>query len=187
LFFLPQSQKRLLDSLNPLFLVGLVFGVILIRTTWEPLLPRFFHHWDVLLPFIIYFGHRRSMPEGIILSLFASHLYSLNSSAPIGVFTTHYLILFAVARLLSYVVYANRWFSVFLLLFSLTLLSRMVLAVTAGFFGHGWTVFSFSNFVWWAVLFNSVIGSLFFWMLELLDRATFKAPRINIELSESRL
>jgi hypothetical protein len=165
----------------------MVFCAILLRTTGEPCFPGFFRQWDVLLPFVVYFGHRRSMPEGIILSLFASHLYSLNSSAPIGVFTTHYLIIFAIARLLSYVVYANRWFSVLLMMLSLAALSRIILAVTAGFFGHGWAVFSFANFIWWAILFNGLVGSLCFWILELVDRVTFKAPRINIELSEGGL
>jgi hypothetical protein len=187
LYFLPQSQKRLLDSLNPLFLVLLVFGVIIIRTTWEPLFPRAFHHWDVLLPFIVYFGHRRSIPEGIILSLFASHLFSLNSSAPIGVFTCVYLTLFTVARLLSYVVYAHRWFSVFLLMLSLAVLSRIILTLTASLFGHGWPLFSFANFTWWAILLNAVSGSICFWVLEWVDRLTFKAPRLNIELSEGGL
>jgi hypothetical protein len=187
LFFLQPSQKRLLSSLNPVFLVGFVWALILVRTTMEPLLPNLFRQWDVLLPFMVYFGQRRSLPEGLILSLFTSHLYSLSSIAPIGVFTSLYLVLFLIARLLSYVIYANQWFSIMLLMFSLSITSRIVLTIIASSFGHGWSLFASGNFIWWSLLFNAGIGYLTYTWLELLDRFTYKAPRLSIELAEGGL
>ena len=185
MFFLQPSQKRLLSSLNPVFMVLFVFGLMLLRTAWEPILPGFYRRWDVLLPFMVYFGQRRSLPEGLILALFTSHLYSLCSAAPIGVFTTHYLILFSVARLFSYVIYANTWFSILVLMFSLAILSRIILTLVATAFGHGWPLFAPGNFVWWGPFLNSVAGYIIYRMVEMLDRVTYKVPRINIELSES--
>lgn len=166
-------------------MVLFVFGLLLFRTAWEPILPGFYRRWDVLLPFMVYFGQRRSLPEGLILALFTSHLYSLCSAAPIGVFTTHYLILFSVARLLSYVIYANTWFSILVLMFSLAILSRIILTLVATAFGHGWPLFAPGNFIWWGPLLNSVTGYIIYRMVEMLDRVTYKVPRINIELSES--
>jgi hypothetical protein len=185
LFFLQPSQKRLLSSLNPAFVVLFVFGLLLLRTAWEPMLPGFYRRWDVLLPFMIYFGQRRSLPEGLILALFTSHLFSLCSTAPIGVFASHYLILFLIARLLSYVIYANSWFSTLLLLLSLSVLSRFILTLVAATFGHGWPLFAKGNFIWWGPLLNSVAGLLVYRLIETLDRMTYKVPRTNIELSEN--
>lgn len=187
MFFLQPSQKRLLNSLNPIFFVLFVFVAILVRTTCESFLPGFIREWDVLLPFVVYLGQRRSLPEGLILALFTSHLYSLSSTAPIGVFATHYLILFIIARLLSYVIYASAWFSILLLMLSLAFLSRAQLTLVAGLFGHGWPLFSADNFVWWGIVLNSCMGFLIYRCLEGLDRMTYKAPRTNIELSESAL
>ena len=185
MFFLPASQKRLLSSLNPVFLVLFVFALLLLRTAWEPVLPGFYRRWDVLLPFMVYFGQRRSLPEGLILALFTSHLYSLCSTAPIGVFTSHYLILFIIARLLSYVIYANTWFSILLLMLSLAILSRFTLTMVATLFGHGWPLFSPGNFVWWGPFLNSVSGLITYGLLESLDKMTYKVQRTSIELSES--
>jgi hypothetical protein len=172
LFFLQPNQKRLLSSLNPVFLVVFVFGIILLRTTSEAILPVVFRQWDVLLPFMVYFGQRRSLPEGLILSLFSSHLYSLCSAAPIGVFSTHYLTIFVVARLLSYVIYADAWLTVLVLIFSLSIFSRLMLTLVASAFGHGWPLFSTDNFVWWALLLNTFLGFLVYAWLETLDRAS---------------
>jgi hypothetical protein len=187
LFFLQPSQKRLLSSLNPLFLALAVFVGILIRTSFLPLLPGFFTSWDVLLPFMVYFGQRRALGEGLILSLFTSHLYSLCSSAPIGVFTSHYLVLFLLARLLSFVVYANTWFSVLLVVFVLTIAARLSLTAVAWGFGHAWPLFSSANFGWWSILFNSLLGFAVFEALGTLDRFTYKVPRMSIELGEGSL
>lgn len=161
--------------------------LILARTTLERMLPNLFRHWDVLLPFMVYFGQRRSLPEGLILSLFTSHLYSLSSIAPIGVFTSLYLVLFLVARLLSYVIYANAWVSILLLMLSLSLASRILLTLIATLFGHGWPLFATGNFIWWSLLFNAGMGFLTYTWLETLDRMTYKAPRMSIELGEGGL
>lgn len=187
MFFLQPSQKRLLSSLNPLFFAFAVFVAIVLRTTSGPLLPGVFQRWDVLLPFMVYFGQRRSLAEGLVLSLFTSHLYSLCSSAPIGVFTTHYLTLFLIARLMSYVIYANTWFSTLLVVFSLTVVGRFSLTAVAAMFGHPWPLFARGNFVWWGILFNAMMGFFIFECLGALDRMTYKVARVNIELGEGGL
>ena len=187
MFFLQPSQKRLLSSLNPIFLVLFVSFLILIRTTSEPFLPVLLRQWDLLMPFMVYFGQRRSLPEGLILALFTSHLYSLSSAAPIGVFTSLYLVIFIVARLLSYVIYANAWFSILLLMFSLALSSRILLTVISTFFGHGWPLFASGNFIWWSLIFNALTGYLTYTWLETLDKITYKVARVNIELAETGL
>jgi len=167
-------------------MVLFVFVMILLRTTMDPVLPSLVRRTDILLPFVVYLGQRRSLPEGIILALFASHLYSLCSAAPIGVFTSHYLILFVLARLLSYVTYANRWYSILVLMFSLALVAKINLAMVATFFGHGWRIFGGSGVIG-SLFINALVGYLIYGMLETVDRLTYKAPRINIELSEGDL
>lgn len=157
------------------------------RTTLDPLSPSFFRSSDIMLPFVVYLGQRRSLPEGLILSLFASHLYSLCSAAPIGVFTAHYLILFLLARLLSYVTYANAWYSILGMMFSLSLAGRILLALIAAFFGHGWGFFSEGWVMIPHLFLNAIVGYLIYTAMEILDRLTFKAPRMNIELSEAGL
>lgn len=168
-------------------MVGFVSSLILARTTLEPIFPNVFRHWDLLLPFMVYFGQRRTLAEGLILSLFNTHLFSLCSSAPIGLFALVYLIIFAVARLLSYVIYANTWVSILVLMFSLGILSRILLTFSSGFFGHGWPFFSFANFSLGSLVFNAVLGYFVYSALEWTDWATSKVPRINIELAEGSL
>ncbi len=168
-------------------MVCFVFSLILIRTTMDPLFPSWFRHCDVLLPFVVYLGQRRNLPEGLILTLFSSHIFSLCSAAPIGVFTTNYLLIFIVARLLSYVVYANGSLSILVLIFSLTLLSHFTLALIVTFFGHSWGVFAGGISILLRALLNSALGGIIYGSLVVLDRMTFKAPRINIELSEGEL
>jgi hypothetical protein len=168
-------------------MVLFIFGLILVRTTFDPLLPWVVRQSDILLPFVVYLGQRRSLPEGLIVSLFASHLYSLCSAAPIGVFTTHYLILFCIARLLSYVTYANHWYSILLLMLSLSFIGRIELALIAALFGHGWGILAEGMGLWGHLLLNTGMGYLIYWALGTLDNLTFKAPRINIELSESEI
>ena len=185
--FLPPSQRRLLNSLNPLFFILAVFTLILAKTFFYPVAPYMSHHWDILLPFVVYFGQRRSLPEGIILSLFSSHLYSLCSSAPLGVFTTTYLLIFAAARLISYVVFAGTSGSILLLMIGLSFLSRILLPVVAQFFHPAWPVVSFSNLVWWSILLNGVAGWAVYLVLDVMDRLTHKVPRTSIELSGDSL
>lgn len=165
----------------------MIYTIVLLRTTFIRLWPEFFHPWDILLPFIVYVGQRRGLPEGLLLTLFVSHLFSLCSTAPIGVFVFHYLLIFVLARALSYVIYANRWLSVILLVFVLTLISRIVVTLISTFFGHGWRVFSTDNWPLWGVVMNSVVGLVLYRFLGVLDLMTFKVPRMNIEMPEKEL
>lgn len=187
MLFLHPSQRRLLNSLNPLFFILAVFALILVKTAFFPFWPGFVARWDLLLPFVVFFGQRRSLPEGIILSLFSSHVYSLCSSAPMGVFTTTYLLIFAAARLISYVVYASTSASILALMIGLSLLSRLLLPVVAGFFHPTWPVLSLENLVWWSILLNGIAGWAIYLILEIMDLMTHKAPRSNIELSGDHL
>lgn len=187
MFFLQPSQKRLLSSVNPLVLAGLAFVACVFRSTAAPLLPEGFLRWDALLPFVAFFAARRVLVEGLILTLFTAHVYSLCSAAPIGVFTTHYLLLFFVARLLSYVVFADTWVTELGLLALLTFLARFGLPLVAMGFGVGWSIFSWQNLNIFGWLLNSVGGFVVFRLLVAVDRATFKSPRTSIELAESGL
>jgi len=164
-----------------------VFGVVLLRTTAWPLAPPLFARWDVLLPFIVYFGQRRSMAEGMILALFTSHLYSLCSAAPIGVFTAHYLLIFLIARLVSYVVFASTRLSIFVLLLCLSLASRAILPAVAAAFGHGWSPWAPGNISPIAVLWSALVGYVFYQLMGVLDAMTRKLPRASIELTEGSL
>lgn len=183
MYFLQPSQKRLLSSLTPLFVIAIVFGLMLLRTAWKPILPSSLQSWDVLLPFVVFFGQRRSIPEGLILALFTSHLYSLLSAAPIGVFTTHYLILFFVARAVAYSLYASNSVSIVLLLIVLGFVSRLVLPWVASLFGHSWPVLSFANFPLMGMLATAFFGFILYALLVGLDRITSKTPEETIEFS----
>jgi hypothetical protein len=187
LYFLPASQKRLLNSLNPLVAVLFAFVLILLRSTMDPLLPSVLRHADIMLPFVVYLGQRRALAEGLILSLFVSHLFSLCSAAPIGVFTAQYLMLFMVARLLSYVIYANRWFSILFLMFALAIVSHFLLWAIASLFGHGWGAFADGWGILGHAVLNALVGFAIYVGMSAVDRMTFKAPRINIELGEGEL
>ncbi len=187
MFFLPPSQRRLLSSLNPLFIILAVLLLILVKTALFPFAPLWVQRWDLLLPFVVFFGQRRSTPEGIILALFSSHLYSLCSAAPLGVFTTTYLLVFAATRLISYVAFASNAFSIVLLMFSLSLCTRILLPIVAGFFHPAWPVLSFSNLDLSSILLNGVGGWVIYSALEGLDLVTHKAPRHSIELSGDSL
>ncbi len=185
MFFLHPSQKRLLNSLNPIFFVLFVAIVLMVRSTAASVLPGMFLTADLLMPFMVFFAQRRSTWEGFILALFCSHLYSLSSSAPIGVFAFYYLAQFFLARLMRYGIYASGWISTLLVLFTLSLGGRFLLPIIAGFFGPAWPVFIFSNFPWGGIFFAPIYGLVIFALGEALDRATFKADRVNIEMYEA--
>lgn len=168
-------------------MVLFVVFLILLRTTAEPLLPNVFRQWDLLLPFMVYFGQRRSLAEGMGLALLTSHLFSTCSSAPLGVFSVAYLVVFFVARLISYAIFANTWISVFFLMLGLAVLERVLLTLVSSAFGHGWPLFASGNLGFWGLLLNAAMGYLTFRWLEGMDRMTFKVPRTEIELSEAGL
>ena len=187
MYFLQASQKRFLSSLNPVLLGLFVYFLIVFRSTSEFSFPTLLRRWDLLLPFVIYVGQRRTVVEGLLLVLFMSHLFSLSSSAPIGVFAIHYLVIFLVARFLVYGIYANTWLSILGLIFLLGLLSRVTLPLIAGFFNHGWPILTFRNFPPLSLFLNAVFGLLTYRCLGLIDQMTYKVAPLNIELSENYL
>lgn len=181
------TQKRFLSSLNPLAIAGVVYFLILFRSTSDPIMPSVIREWDILLPFAVYIGQRRNLLEGVLLVLFISHLYSLASVAPIGVFAIHYCAVFFAARFLIYVVYADRIGSIWALLFVLALASRIVYPFIAGGFGHGWPLFSFRNLLFFGFFINSTLGVVIYWGITWIDRLTFKIAPRNIELGEGQI
>src|SRR5205085_322153 len=98
-----------------------------------------------------------------------THLFSLSSAAPIGVFTVYYLIVFVGARLLSYVIYADQWLSILAMTAAFALCARFVLPGVAFGFGHGWPVFSWENMDWGGLFFNTFFGLGIYWILSRLD------------------
>jgi hypothetical protein len=185
LYFLESGQKRVLTTLNPLFLGLFVMALILFRTTAEPTMPEVFRRWDSLLAVMIYCGQRRGMKEGLLLVLFLTHLFSLSSVAPIGVFAIYYLIIFLAARLLSYAIYAETGISVLWMLAAFSLLSRIILPLVAAAFDHGWPIFGLENWRFLSLIFNTIVGLVVYWLLSILDTITFKAPPSNIEMNEA--
>ena len=101
MYFLQSNQKKLLTNLNPAFLTLFVLFLVLFKTTAEVVVPSVFTGWDLLLPVVIYLGQRRAMWEGLLIVLFNGHLYSLNSSAPIGLFVVYYLGFFFLAQMVA--------------------------------------------------------------------------------------
>lgn len=184
MLFLQPTQKRFLSSLNPLLMVMLVFALITIRSTIDPWLPVASGVWDVIFAWVIYLGQRRNLVEGGALVLFGAHLYSLSSSAPFGVFLMFYSLLFLAARLLTYVIYANTVPSVALLLLALSVFSRFLLQGLAWAFDHGlYRLTGWSDYLGY-VLVNCMLGLGVYLLVGVMDRMTFKLPRINIEMEE---
>ena len=182
-----QQPRKSFSNVNAVLILILISGFIVIFSSGKSLFPFPVYRWDILLPFMIYFGQRRTWTEGIVLTVVSAHLYSLASSAPVGLFTIHYLLYFTLARLFSYVLYANRWYSILVLMLSFITLSRLSMAFMALVFGHGWPLKSPQNFNVWFLITNSVFGYFIYVALGLLDRLTGKLPRQNIELRRDRL
>lgn len=187
MLFLQPNQKRFLSTINPLLMVAVVMLAITLRTTVDPWIPLFSRRWDVLLAWVVYMGQRRTLVEGGVLTLLASHLYSLASSAPFGVFLIYYVVLFFVARLATYVIYANRWHSIFGLLLALSLCSRIILWIIAFSFGHPLYALTKPSELIGYVFFNAFMGVIIYSFVGIADRLTFKVPRINIEMAEGEL
>lgn len=180
-------QKRLLTSLNPAIFLGLVFFFILFRTTSEPLFPDSLRRWDLLLPIAVYLGQRRGLVEGSILIFLSSHLYSLCSSAPAGLFVILYGFIFLVAKGLLKFIFANNWSSVFGLILSLSFFSRLILPLITRAFSHSWPIFSLSNLMILNVFGNALLGVFLYFILSFVDRITHKASPQEIQLSEGSL
>lgn len=187
MYFLQSNQKKLLTNFNPVFLTVFVLLMILFRSTAEAIVPSVLTGWDILLPIAIYLGQRRAMWEGILILLFNAHLYSLNSSAPIGLFVVYYLLFFFFAQIVAYILYAQTPVSVICLLFLVSLLSRLVLPLCSQVFDQVFYVFSWGNWSFWNVVLNTVLGFFTYLVLSILDRITLKVPPRNITLGDSSL
>lgn len=146
--------------------------------------PRLLGQWDLLLAFMIYFGQRRPLFEGLLLWFFLSHLYSLQSVAPVGVFVIYYLIIFLLSRLTSEVFYAASGMSVFGLLALITLASRFILPGVAQGFESGWAVFSWRNLHPFLLLTNIFFGWLSYMGLVAIDKFSGKDSRQILDLQE---
>ena len=168
-------------------MVGFFVFLMLLKTTAFWLAPNFFSHWDLLLPFMVYFGQRRPVFEGLLLWFILAHIYTLQSSAPIGVFVIYYLIFFALARLLSEAFYASSSLSVLGLMAILAFLSRIILPVIGDSFQSGWPIMSWRNLHIGFLVYNTFAGWFCYLIIAGLDKITFKAARQNIELGEVTL
>jgi len=165
-------------------MIGLFLGLALIRTTGFWVAPSILGRWDILLSFMIYFGQRRPLFEGLLLWFVLAHLFTLQSVAPVGVFVIYYLVFFLLARLISEAFYADTGLSILVLIFLLSVLSRLVLPGVASLFDSGWKVFSWSNLYPGLLLTNTLLGWCCYLILKWLDKVTFKAARQEVELSE---
>jgi len=165
-------------------MVFLFVGLLLLRTSAFRVFPGFFSRWDFLLPFIVYFGQRRPLFEGLLLWFILAHLYSLQSVAPFGVFVVYYLILFVISRLISEVFFATEGIQILALLSVLSLLSRVILPLVAKGFGSGWPVLSRSNLHLGVIFANIVLSWICFLGLSFVDRITFKDSRQILDLGE---
>ncbi len=185
MYSLQPKQKNFLETLNPVFVLLFFYTVMIARTTFDSVLPEVFDNLDILLPFIVYFGQRRSVAEGLTLAILSAHFYSLSSSAPVGLFVVHYLVLFFLARGLSYIFYPDRWNTICLALFVLSVVSRLVAWPMAALFEHSLSPAWGGVVMGW--FFNTVFGYFIFVAIAILDHVTAKASRINIEMSEGSL
>lgn len=149
--------------------------MIVVRNGLMPFSPNLVRRWDILLPFLAYFGQHRTAVEGVILALFSGHLFSLCSGAPMGVFASYSLILLVVTRAVTYGVYAGTGISVFLFLAVLSLVSRATVAILSRLFGRGWEFWSIQNFNPLDILFNAMFAWIVYQALVLLDNLTFRA------------
>jgi hypothetical protein len=168
-------------------MLGLAVTLLAFRATMDPWFPVIGGRWDVLFAFTVYLGQRRTWLEGGALALFSAHLYTLSSVAPAGVFIIQYFLLFVIARLASYTIYANRMASIISLLLVLSLANRVMLQLISAGFGHSLYAFSAPRELIAFLVVNTVTGFFLYLTMNLIDRATFKVPRINIELKEAEL
>lgn len=180
---LQTEQQKTIRSLNPLIMLGIFASFLLIRTSCANLLPQVVLGWDFVLPFMIYFGQRRPLFEGLLLWFLMSHWFSLESMAPLGVWVIFYLLLFVVARLLSEVIYAADFFQIIILVAVLVLASRLVLPWIAHFFNAGWEVFSWRNLNPFFFITDTTLSCLGFLVLSGIDRLTAKESRTVMELN----
>lgn len=165
-------------------MIGFFIGLLLIKTTGFWLAPGLLGNWDLLLPFMVYFGQRRPLFEGLLLWFVLAHLYTLQSVAPVGVFVIYYLVVFIASRLVSEAFYATTGLSILVMMFVMFILSRFVLPGIANLFDCGWSVFSWRNLQPGLIIGNTLFGLIIFGLLSFLDKMTCKVARQEVELSE---
>ena len=145
MLYLQTNQQKTIRSLNPIVMVGFFVVCMLIRTTVFWIFPGFISNWDLLLPFMIYFGQRRPLFEGLLLWFVLAHIYTLQSVAPVGVFVIYYLLIFVIARLVSEAFFATEGLQILGLISVLVILSRLLLPIVAQSFHAGWPIASWRN------------------------------------------
>lgn len=165
-------------------MVVLFVGLLLVRTSAFSVFPKVFSSWDILLPFMLYFGQRRPLFEGLLLWFILSHLYTLQSVAPIGVFVVYYLILFVISRLISEAFFATEGIQILGLISILSILSRVLLPIVARGFGSGWPIWSWRNLHLGVIVTNIVVSWFCYLALSFIDRITFKDARQILDLGE---
>jgi len=165
-------------------MVGFFVVLLLIRTTGLGIVPSMLSQWDLLLPFMVYFGQRRPLFEGLMLWFFLAHIYSLQSVAPVGLFVVYYLIVFLISRLTSEFFYASSGLSVLGLIAILSFVSRLMLPLVAESFGSGWSILSWRNLHPGLLFTNCLCGWLCFMILALLDKVSGKDARQILDLQE---
>jgi len=181
--YLEPTQRRLLSSLNPIIIVLFAVAIIILKTSLIPLYPKMFQRWDILLPFIIYFGLKRNLIEGLILSILTSHLFSLSSSAPVGFYLAYYTFLFFLIRLISLAIYSDTSTMVLLLIFVSLIFSKLFIPFLAKFFGY--TIPMFGNIGFIEIILNTLSGFLVYWIIWLIDAITFKASISFTDVNEA--
>lgn len=182
--YLQTNQPRTIRSLNPIFMIGFFLVLLVVRTTGYFLAPTLLVQWDILLPFMIYFGQRRPIFEGLLLWFFLAHIYSLQSVAPVGLFVVYYLIIFLASRLTSEVFYATSSGAVLGLIALVALISRFVLPLVAQGFQSGWSVFSWRNLHPGTFLINTFLGWICYFVLGAIDKISGKDSRQILDLHE---
>ncbi len=165
-------------------MIGFFLVLLILRTTGYFLAPSLLMQWDILLPFMIYFGQRRPIFEGLLLWFLLAHLYSLQSVAPVGLFVVYYLIVFLASRFSSEFFYATSGGAVLGLIAVVALFSRFVLPLVAEGFESGWSIFSWRNLHPGAFFINTLCGWLCYMGLGTLDKLSGKDSRQILDLHE---
>ncbi|NBV51087.1 hypothetical protein EBR78_07710 [bacterium] len=184
MLYLQTNQAKTIRSFNPIIMIGLFLVLLLVRTTTFWIAPSVFSNWDLLLPFMVYYGQRRPLFEGLLLWFVLAHLYTLQSVAPVGVFIIYYLLIFVVSRLISEAFFADSGMSILGLMAVLVFLSRIILPLVAGAFNSGWGLWSWNNLHPGILGLNIVLGWLCYLGLGVIDQLTFKGPREILDLGE---
>ncbi|NBX81583.1 hypothetical protein EBQ90_00620 [bacterium] len=183
MLYLQTNQAKTIRSFNPIIMIGLFLVLLLVRTTTFWIAPSVFSNWDLLLPFMVYYGQRRPLFEGLLLWFVLAHLYTLQSVAPVGVFIIYYLLIFVVSRLISEAFFADSGMSILgLMQFGISVANHFTLV--AGAFNSGWGLWSWNNLHPGILGLNIVLGWLCYLGLGVIDQLTFKGPREILDLGE---